>query len=142
MKYAVLLLALMFAGCDEAPSTEGVSSTDGGYEIKMEDIEVAKEDFPEMMNWDDAKKACNSLGDGWRLPNKVELRMMYEHLYLEEKGNFKGQLYWSSSESRINANYAWKAFFDGLYNGEATSIIYRIETKVNMHHVRAVRTLP
>ena len=36
------------------------------------------EDLGEM-NWDDAMKACADLGDGWRLPTKDELNLLYEN---------------------------------------------------------------
>lgn len=82
MKYAVLLLAVMFAGCDEGSSTEEATSTDGGYEtftIAGETMQVAKEDFPSIMSWYNAKSACEELGNGWRLPNKNELKAMCKY---------------------------------------------------------------
>ena len=65
-----------------------------GNTIKIENIEVAEKDFPKNMNWEDAKKACESLGNGWRLPTKNELNTLYQNK--EIIGQFKGQ-YWSST---------------------------------------------
>ena len=31
------------------------------------------------MSWDEAKIACAKVGDGWRLPTKDELNMLYEY---------------------------------------------------------------
>jgi len=136
MKYAVLLLALMFVGCDEAPSTEGASSTDGGYEtftIAGETMQIAKEDFPSDMSWDDAMVACQNLGNGWRLPNKDELAAMYKQLHTKGKGNFRmDNFYWSSSE--LHSTFAWALSFE--YGGAHTS------NKNSTRQVRAVRTLP
>ena len=32
------------------------------------------------MNWQDAKKACEDLGSGWRLPSKGELLILYKNM--------------------------------------------------------------
>jgi len=137
MKYAVLLLALMFVGCDEAPSTEGVPSTDGGYEIKIKGrtILVAKEDIPEDFSHgssqDDAMAACQNLGNGWRLPSSEEYAAMYEQLHTKGKGNFSTQsLYWSNSGY---FEFEWGREPSG--NGGAGMY-------PTTWHVRAVRTLP
>ncbi len=37
------------------------------------------EDLVGLMNWDDAKEACENLGDGWRLPTKDELNILYKN---------------------------------------------------------------
>jgi len=145
MKYAVLLLALIFAGCtdggyetstDETFSTESKSSNDGGYETFTyvgETMQVAKEDFPSEMSWNNAMAECQNLGNGWRLPSIEELGAMYEQLHKQGKGNLKnGGRYWSSSE--ITANAA----FD--YNFEYGESYYT--SKYSTIHVRAVRTLP
>jgi len=157
MKYAVLLVAVMLAGCEGGESSKGgessndggyeggmgkeieESSNDGGYETftdwKRETIQVAKEDFPNAMNWDDARTACENLGNGWRLPRFDELEAMHEQLYLNGKGNFRtDDWYWSSSES--NASNAWHFHFEG---GKAYSTD---GYKDGTGHVRAVRTLP
>ena len=55
--------------------------------ITGEQIQVAEEDFPDLMDWDDAMSACQNLGNGWRLPNKEELEAMYEQLHKQGKGN-------------------------------------------------------
>ena len=41
-------------------------------------IEIADEDLPDLLSWDDAKIACKNLGKGWRLPNKDELNEMFK----------------------------------------------------------------
>jgi hypothetical protein len=47
-----------------------------GNTIKIDKIEVAEKDFPESMIWEDAKKECEKLGRGWRLPNRKELELI------------------------------------------------------------------
>jgi len=140
MKYAVLFIALLFAGCDEAPSTDEApyeaTSTDGGYEtftIVGETMQVAKEDLPHLMTWDDAMSACQNLGNGWRLPSVGELQEMYE-LHKQGKGNFKNELYWSSSQD--NSGVAWNvSFSDGIVRNYGVN-------KDFLARVRAVRALP
>ena len=73
----------------------GQSSKIIGTPIKIGNLEVAQNDLPKM-NWSEAKKACANLGNGWRLPTKDELILMYKN-----KGKIRGfvfNAYWSSSE--------------------------------------------
>jgi hypothetical protein len=80
-------------------------------------------------NWKDAKKVCRDLGDGWRLPIREELHLMW--LNRESIESFAAAVYWSSSES--NANYAWgQSFLNGLQYNVA---------KFSTYYVRAVRAL-
>lgn len=69
-------------------------------------FEVYPEDLGEH-NWKDAKKICEKLGDGWRLPTREELHLMW--LNRETIGGFAAAYYWSSGE--FNNNYAWSQYF-------------------------------
>ena len=79
--------------------------------------------------WEDAKKVCEKLGDGWRLPTREELHLMW--LHKDSIGGFAGAYYWSSSES--NSYYAWSQGFD--------SGIHLYNYKSSTNYVRAVRAL-
>ena len=79
-----------------------------GKPIKIGNLEVAQNDFPNVMNWDDAIKACQSLGNGWRLPNKDELNLLYQNKY--KIGGFATLYYWSSTE--YDGYNAWRQFFN------------------------------
>ena len=74
--------------------------------VKVDNLLVANHDFPDLMNWVDAKKACSELGKGWRLPNKNELNILYKNRILI--GGFEDVNYWSSTEHAIGA---WLQFF-------------------------------
>ena len=74
--------------------------------VKVGNLEVMTEDLEEM-SWDDAKKACADLGDGWRLPTKDELNVLYENK--DEIGGFANGLYWSYTEGDLGLG--WKQFF-------------------------------
>jgi hypothetical protein len=80
-------------------------------------------------DWEDAKKVCEDLGDGWRLPTREELHLMW--LNRESIGGFGTVYYWSCSEN--GSYYAWYQFF---YNG-----FQYYYDKYNANYVRAVRDI-
>jgi hypothetical protein len=80
------------------------------------------------MNWADAKKACESLGEGWRLPSKDELNSMY--INKNAIGGFTPNSYWSSTEM---GPFGWNQYFN--YGGRIS------DAKTNKNYVRAVRAL-
>jgi len=51
--------------------------------------------------------------DDWFLPSKDELNQMYQNLYLQGKGGFSSDYYWSSSEA--SSSHAWKQNFTNGY---------------------------
>jgi hypothetical protein len=97
-------------------------------------IQVAEKDLDTKMKWEDAKKACSKLGNGWRSPTIDELSAMYEQLHQKGLGNFQKSSYWSSTE--YDFGYAW--FFD-FSNGTAYYNFYENVFKFNSLYVRAVR---
>jgi hypothetical protein len=104
-----------------------------GNPFKLSKIEVAQHDFPNTMNWVDAFKSCEELGEGWHLPTKEELNLIYKNK--DKIGGFSDQNYWNSG---VNKNYdflgCFKSFSDGGWN------YYSKENGI--FYVRAVRTLP
>ena len=94
--------------------------------IKIDNLEVMTEDLGRM-KWDEALRVCADLGDGWRLPTKEELNLLYENK--EKIGGFASTNYWSSTEYD-NGN-AWTQNF---YNGGQY-----YTNKNNSPYVRAVR---
>ena len=78
--------------------------------IKIDyEIEVMTKDLGEM-NWYKAKEACVALGDGWRLPTKKELDIIFDEDDFED-------YYWTSTEE--GDVYAW---FQDFYNGSQTAV--------------------
>ena len=75
-----------------------------GEPIKIGSLEVAENDFPKEINWYDAVKACTDLGNGWRLPTKDELNLMY--LNKDKIGCFQF-IYWSSTKGEGDDIDAW-----------------------------------
>ena len=81
-------------------------------------------------NWYDAKNAANTFINGysdWLLPNKEQLKQLYDHR--SSVGGFEETIYWSSSESEQNS--AWGQYF---LNGEQL-----VGEKNHNGRVRAVR---
>jgi len=54
---------------------------------RCDSLEVMKTDLVGKMTWEEAKKACEKLGDGWRLPTIEELQFMYNKR--DEIGGFE-----------------------------------------------------
>lgn len=70
-----------------------------GSPLKINNLLVAQNDFLFDMTWDEAQKACEIIGDGWRLPTINELKSLDEYHY-KVGGRFGRGFYWSSEESR------------------------------------------
>jgi hypothetical protein len=97
--------------------------------VRIGKLEVAQNDFTNQCNWRDAVKACSSLGEGWRLPTKDELNLMYINRVVI--GGFATKIYWSSTEyDNLNARYCF------FYNGSAY-----FSCKYSTYTVRAVRDI-
>lgn len=107
---------------------------------KIGNLEVMKEDLmvhldvenKYYMNWETALNACNSLGDGWRLPTVTELKLIYKNKKLI--GGFdrvNWTTYWSSEKTGIE-DYVWR------YDFETGKQVY--DSKINFANVRAVRS--
>ena len=80
------------------------------------------------MNWYDAKKACSDLGDGWRLPTKYELFVIFNN-----HGKDDNCIYWSSTQVD-NYELAWVKNFNG--GGS-----YGLELKQNKNTIYCVKAV-
>ena len=104
-----------------------------GKTIEIGYLKVAEKDFPLYMNWDDAKKQCENLGRGWRLPTKDELTTIYTNRdkisNLEPSNSVS---HWSSTE--YDSNHAWLR--ELTYLGFGNQLV---NNKSGIGRVRAVR---
>ena len=99
-----------------------------GKTIKIGNLEIAEHDFP-LCHYTDAEIKCKELGNGWRLPNKEELNILY--INKQSIGGFANDFYWSSTED--SDSFAWiQKFTDG---GQG------IANKVYPFYVRSVRSI-
>jgi hypothetical protein len=124
---------------NNSASSNTYSSSIIGNTIKIGNLEVAQNNFPEYMTWNDAKNACAYLGNGWRLPTKDELWNMY--LNKEKIGNCSNNYYWSSTEY---SGSEYRDYVYGTYNyafavNFKTNILYDTN-KSGKLCVRAVRS--
>ena len=78
-----------------------------GTPVKIDNLEIAQHDFPEKMNWEEALDACINLGNGWRLPTKKELNLLYKNKELITNNIFSQ--FWCSQDQ--NDDFAWYIFF-------------------------------
>ncbi len=76
-----------------------------GKTIKIGKLIIAQYDFPEQMEFNEGARACMKLGEGWRMPTKTELNVMYKNK--EKIGNFHMWAYWSSTLVQGDVAYAW-----------------------------------
>jgi clan AA aspartic protease (TIGR02281 family) len=103
-----------------------------GKPVRLGKIEVTQYKFPTVMTWSEAQKACRDLKNGWRLPTKDELILLYNNK--NKIGNFEDIGFWSSLEGKDDRGYdaAWGLYF---LNGIGSFGYKNFESAV-----RAVRT--
>ena len=102
-----------------------------GTSIKIGNLEVAEHDFPNRMEWENAKIVCSKLGNGWRLPSNVELNILYR--FKDKIGGFTDFYYWSFTEGEEGNGYSHYQKFELGTWGAAN---------IHTHaYVRAVRFL-
>ena len=124
MKKFLMLFILFLSSCSN-DDLEIIENPITGVKIQ-----VAKKDFSNKMTHFEATEACESLGEGWRLPSRDELK----ELYLNKKriGGFSSGFYWSSLET--DEGYChWSIGF-----GNGNEVKHDFDTKV---YVRAIRDL-
>ena len=124
----LLIIPLLFAcymGMGQAIDSASII----GKSIKIGNLVVAQYDFPDKMNWKEAKATCASLGKGWRLPTRVELNTLYQNR--AKIGGFTIGAYWSSNVYVFSSRYIL-LFFNGFYG---------ISNKYSTFYVRAVRAI-
>jgi len=143
--YIGIILMLASCGADATESAtsnqsdvaaEGESTTStikiGNIEVMTEDLTTEDLGGPDVgeMNWNEAKEACAKVGDGWRLPTKDELNILYENM--DKIGGFTDEEYWSSTEGDFYNRACTQIFYHG-YQGSHEMHLYC--------SVRAVRSL-
>ena len=92
---------------------------------------VANNDFNLLMDLQQANHGCKELENGWRLPSKVELELMYKNLHLNGLGSFQSNFYWTCTEGRNE--FYWVLDFN--------SGVFAMTTELGMLNTRAVRTI-
>jgi hypothetical protein len=98
------------------------------YNLVIYDKDLGK------MKWKDAIKACEDLGNGWRLPTKDELILLFENK--DVTGDFGDRSYWSSSTKKGISRFIFSnSFFVDFKRGSCFEISQDRDL-----YVRPVRT--
>ena len=105
MKKLLILPLLVIASFCFAQDAEEII----GKPIKIGNILVAENDIPEDLNLEDAKKACQALGKGWRLPTYAEMNIIFKNR--DKIGGFEENMYWTSSVLNSNLGVSFKFWY-------------------------------
>jgi CxxC motif-containing protein len=65
------------------------------YESTEHKLQVAIEDLPESLSWDEAMLYCEKIGKGWRLPTRKEFYFIYKELHLKNVCPIQSDWYWT-----------------------------------------------
>jgi len=102
--------------------------------IIIDNLEIAEIDFPVTMNWESAKKECESLGSGWHLPTKEELNILFENKQIIK--GISNLRYWSSTEWDKGEYAYYDAYGQDFENGDQIKLMKNLNFSF-----RAVRTI-
>jgi hypothetical protein len=135
-----LLIIPMFFACYFGFGQTIDSASIIGYSIKIGKLVVAQNDLINYKNWNDkmpwrdATDACKLLGNGWRLPTRAELNILYKNK--GKIGGFTDDYYWSSTENnKLYGQY-------GVWLKDFGKLGYEVDYTISStYRVRAVRSL-
>jgi hypothetical protein len=97
-----------------------------GLTIEIKHLEL---DYP--VNWHQANTLCEEFGNGWRLPMKNELELIYTELCQKGNGSFKPNYYWSGTQTSSFRVYALHFGFgvsDFGYSKEQLAYVCAVRT--------------
>jgi hypothetical protein len=104
--------------------------------IRIDTLEIARNDFGTLMKWEDAINKTKELGNGWRLPTKEELKIMFKNK--EKISWLKSEAYWSSSSESLNKG---RDCFDCVFTKHFSNGYENNINKNQYFFVRVVRTI-
>ena len=111
-----IFFKILFYGHQSTVNVDGKEVTI----MKIRNLDVMSEDLGSM-NWYEAKKVCKNLGDGWRLPTKDELNLLFSSngaVSSSMRNNDDLQKrYWSSTE------------YDSAYSGTLDQGTFELNTR-------------
>ena len=132
MKKLLILPLLMIASFCFAQDAEEII----GKPIKIGNILVAENDISEDLNLEDAKKACQALGKGWRLPTYAEMNIIFKNR--DKIGGFEENMYWTSSVLNSNLGVSFKFW----YSSKNSKLGHKGSSQKSfLLYVRAVKSL-
>jgi hypothetical protein len=106
-------LAAKLARQKAAPVVASVATSDSGDTFQAAGHEWQTKPAANTMNWEAAKSYCAGQGGGWRLPDKDELKALYDAKQssseIASKPGMAGGWYWSSTPGENGG--AWNVSF-------------------------------
>lgn len=113
MRRIFVFLWMLGLGISCQNPKKSVLSSSGYFVVQNDQgrpwLEVANKDIPGLLNFEDAQSACDSMGEGWRLPEREELQAMRLQLYRKTQGDFQNKWYWSATPN--TAGSCWGLHF-------------------------------
>ena len=111
MKYLIIILFTLLSNLLYSQNKNSIETLNAD-EIKVGNLKVKRYDAGKM-SWDDAIIACEKIGEGWRLPTKQEMAVLYRKKAVI--GGFEKDGYWSSFS--IDGHLAFVQSFYKNING-------------------------
>ena len=144
---------------DPKATAESIIQTFGST-IKFGFFEISQNDFKNPMNWTNAVEACLRLGEGWRLPTKEDLNIIFymipERFEWFPLNSFSYNYYWGAGDGieeiknntslkSMSESFKWRPanYTSGQYKTIRGSAQYNFEysNTGNEHFVRPVRNI-
>lgn len=83
------------------------------------------------LNWFDAIQQCKTIGDGWIMPDRNQLQIIYKEFYKNGLGDLVNGFYWTGEQ--YTTQYAWSQNFD--------TGVQHSYTKFHKNNVRPIRII-
>lgn len=99
--------------------------------LKINDIYFAKKSFSARLTWQQAKEACEKLGNGWRLPRIKDLIALSNYFIGSNNQSYSCERYWSSTIFSADTSEAY--FFNICYSNRDTILVNR---KIKESHTK------
>jgi hypothetical protein len=131
----LVVVSLFFITFSFAQRTKFAIEPSVKNKFKFENLEILSNDFPDYYTWDSAKMICENFGEGWRLPNREELNILF--LNRSKIGGFlKNTKYWSSELYSKNGRVAYEQLFNfqGFKDVSPTYSKYKVRAVRNLHN--------
>ena len=105
MKQPFLLFIIMLIfGCGTTPPKDNTDYKNIiGKTIKIHNLEIAQFDFPYKLSSEEASKAAEKMGVGWRVPTYSDFDLLIR--YNDKLENFVDDCYWTQPDTSSTVDY-------------------------------------
>ncbi len=99
----------------------------------LDSLEIASADLDSEYSWNYASEKCKQIGDGWRLPNLDELKLIFKKRK-EIGGLKKNEKYWTS-DIHVERTTAFEIYF----NFQGFQDVSPLHSKLNVRAVKSIK---